>query len=127
LAELTAEGRIRRVAPRRYVSVSEPKTEATVRAAWATIVQRLFRASSITHRTALEFVPSPAGEVFITAGSNREVPYPGPYAPTLPAIALSEIDSKASGPAKQDADQVNRSGVAFEVQQDGSGRVGSGR
>jgi len=77
LAELRAQGRIRAVGPRLYASVPEAETAATVRKAWSAIVQRLFPDSLITHRTALEFVPSAAGEVFINASSNREVRYPG--------------------------------------------------
>jgi hypothetical protein len=77
LARLKAQDRIRLVGPRLYVSVPEAETEATVRRSWSTIVAHLFPDALITHRTALEFVPSPSGEVFITASSNREVRYPG--------------------------------------------------
>lgn len=77
LAELKAARRIRRVGPRLYVSVPASKTKATLRQAWSTIVARLYPGALISHRTALEFVPSPAGEVFITGSANREVRYPG--------------------------------------------------
>lgn len=77
LAALKAAHRIRQVGPRLYVSVSKDRTAATLRQAWSTIVARLFPDALISHRTALEFVPSPKGEVFITASSNREVRYPG--------------------------------------------------
>jgi hypothetical protein len=77
LATLKAAGRIRLVGPRLYVSVPDADTAATVRRSWSTIVARLFPAALVSHRTALEFVPSPAGEVFITGTSNREVRYPG--------------------------------------------------
>jgi hypothetical protein len=77
LAQLKAAGRIRRVGPRLYVSVPEAETEATIRRAWSTIVAHLFPDAIVTHRTALEFIASPNGEVFITGSSNREVRYPG--------------------------------------------------
>lgn len=77
LAELKAAGRIRSVGPRLYVSVPEADTTTTLRQTWSTIVARLFPDALITHRTALEFRPSPAGEIFINASSNREVTYPG--------------------------------------------------
>lgn len=77
LAELKAAGRIRRVGPRLYVSVPEARTEVTLRRSWSTIVARLFPSALVSHRTALEFIPSPRGEVFITGTSNREVRYPG--------------------------------------------------
>lgn len=77
LAALKAEGRIRLVGPRLYVSVSEADTEATVRKSWSIIVSHLFPDALLTHRTALEFIPNPSGEVFLNASSNREVRYPG--------------------------------------------------
>ncbi len=77
LAGLRADGRIRSVGPRLYVSVPAAQTAATIRKSWSTIVARLFPDAFITHRTALEFRPSPAGEVFISGSSNREVTYPG--------------------------------------------------
>ena len=77
LAGLKAEGRIRSAGSRLYVSVPESQTEATLRASWSAIVDRLFPDALITHRTALEFKPSPSGEIFITATGNREVRYPG--------------------------------------------------
>lgn len=63
--------------PRLYVSVPEADTAATLQKTWSTIVARLFPNAFITHRTALEFRPNPAGEIFINASSNREVNYPG--------------------------------------------------
>jgi hypothetical protein len=77
LAELKAAGRIRSVGPRLYVSVSEADTAATLQKTWSTIVARLFPDAFITHRTALEFRPSPTGEVFINARFTRDVKYPG--------------------------------------------------
>jgi hypothetical protein len=77
LAGLKAAGRIRSAGPRLYVSVPRAETAATLRRAWSTIVARLFPDALITHRTALEFMPSPRGEVFITGAAHREVRYPG--------------------------------------------------
>lgn len=77
LAQLKADGRIRLAGPRLYISVPEADSAATVRKSWSTIVARLFPNALLTHRTALEFVPSPNGEVFITGSSNRDVHYPG--------------------------------------------------
>ena len=77
LARLKAAGRIRPAGPRLYVSVREAETVRTIRQAWSTIVARLFPDALISHRTALEFVPSPAGEIFITGHASRKVRYPG--------------------------------------------------
>src|SRR5262245_45000168 len=59
LARLKAMGRIRAVGPRLYVSVPEAETARTLRQTWPAIVDRLFPNALITHRTALEFRPSP--------------------------------------------------------------------
>lgn len=77
IADLKTSGRIRLVGPRLYVSVAERDVAQTVRQAWATIVSRLFPQALISHRTALEFIPSPSGEVFITSTTSRAVEYPG--------------------------------------------------
>jgi hypothetical protein len=77
LARWKAAGRIRSVGPRLYVSVPEAETAQVIQRTWMTIVDRLFPDALITHRTALEFIPSPDGEIFITARTRREVAYPG--------------------------------------------------
>jgi hypothetical protein len=77
LARLKAQGRIHPAGPRLYVSVPEAETARVIRRAWSTIVDRLFPDAFITHRTALEFIPSPAGEIFITSRTRRDVVYPG--------------------------------------------------
>ena len=77
LARWRAEGRIRPAGPRLYVSVPEAETAQTIRRTWSAIVNRLYPDAFITHRTALEFIPSPAGEIFITASTTHEVAYPG--------------------------------------------------
>jgi hypothetical protein len=77
LARLKATGRIRSVGPRVYVSVPAAETPRRLQQAWSTIVARLFPGALLSHRTALEFKPSPDGEIFITARTNRTVSYPG--------------------------------------------------
>ncbi len=44
--------------------------------AWPPVVARLFP-NALTHRTALEYRPSPDGEIFITGRTQRDVRYPG--------------------------------------------------
>lgn len=77
MAALKAAGRIRAVGPRLYVSVTKAETASTLRKTWSAIVARLYPDALVSHRTALEFRPSPSGHVFITASRNREVEYPG--------------------------------------------------
>ena len=77
IAHLKREGQIRPIGPRLYTSVAAGKVADAVRGSWSTIVATLFPRALISHRTALEFKPSPDGEIFITATTNRRVAYPG--------------------------------------------------
>ena len=77
LARLKEAGRIRAIGPRLYASVPDRKLAEAVRGSWSTIVARLFPRALISHRTALEFTPTAAGEIFLTATTNRVVRYPG--------------------------------------------------
>ena len=77
LAELRARGRVRQVGPRLYVSVPPAQVARTLQQAWPAIVARLFPDAFLTHRTALEYRPSPDGEIFITGRAQRDVRYPG--------------------------------------------------
>ncbi len=77
MAALLAEGRIRKVGPRLYASVPDAHVAGAVRASWSTIVGRLFPRALLSHRSALEFTPSPDGEIFLTATTHRAVTYPG--------------------------------------------------
>lgn len=77
LARLKAEKKIRQIGPRLFTSLSASKVEAAARGGWATIVSGLFPGALVSHRTALEYVPSPEGVVFLTGGTNRRISYPG--------------------------------------------------
>lgn len=77
LAEQKRSRRIRRIGPRLYTSVPASKVEATVQGSWTAIVARLFPDTVLSHRSAIEFKPSPTGEIYLTSTTNREVTYPG--------------------------------------------------
>jgi hypothetical protein len=77
VAQLKKQKRIRSIGPRLYASVAPSHTAEAVRASWSGIVTTLFPDALISHRTALEFKPSPAGEVILTSTTNRRVNYPG--------------------------------------------------
>jgi len=48
-----------------------------VRRAWPQIISRLFPKAMITHRTAFDYQPTRDGDVYLTAGTTRDVAYPG--------------------------------------------------
>src|SRR5262245_45445239 len=77
MAQLRTEGRIHRVGPRLYTSLSEDAVPAAARAAWTMIVSALFPGALVTHRTALDYLPSPEGIVYLTSTTNRRLSYPG--------------------------------------------------
>ena len=77
LARLEQSGRIRRVAPRLYSSVPASKVPEAVRSGWSTLVSALFPGALLSHRSALEYRPSPRGEIVLTGTTNRELRYPG--------------------------------------------------
>ncbi len=77
LARLKEEGLIRQLGPRLYTSLSEAEVPAAARAAWATVASTLFPGVLVSFRTALEYIPSPEGVVFLTSTTNRRVSYPG--------------------------------------------------
>jgi len=77
LTRLKKAKRIRKIGPRLYTSVSSNQVAQTVRAHWSTLLSELYPESLLSHRTALEYKPSPDGEVVLTSTTNREVHYPG--------------------------------------------------
>lgn len=77
LARLKKAGRIRRIGPRLYTSLPDAEVAAAAGRAWATIASALFPGALVSHRTALEYLPSPDGIVFLTAKTNRRLSYPG--------------------------------------------------
>lgn len=123
LTELRRTGKIRAVGPRLYVSVPNDQTARTLRAAWAAIVSRLYPDAFITHRTALEFVPSPSGEVFLTAPWSRVVRYPGLVLRFVKGPGPLETDPKfmgvrCSSQARAYLENLNRKKAARSLPQE---------
>jgi hypothetical protein len=77
LARLRAEERIRRIGPRLYTSLPDADVGPAARKAWSTIASALFPGALVSHRTALEYIPSPEGAVFLTSTTNKKHRYPG--------------------------------------------------
>jgi hypothetical protein len=105
LAALKRSGRIRRIGPRLYTSVPPTKVRETVRSAWTSIVDQLFPGALLSHRSALEFAPSPEGELYLTSTTNRAVEYPGLRLKFVRGPAALEDDTRflrlrASSPAR---------------------------
>jgi hypothetical protein len=74
---LKSSGRIRRIGPRLYTSVPEKEEAGAVQAGWRDILTELFPHALLSHRSALEFRPSPEQTLVLTATTNREIQFPG--------------------------------------------------
>ncbi len=77
MARLKREKKIRAAGPRLYTSVPIGHQAEAVRRGWAQIVSNLFPNALLTHRTALEYKPSPKGVVYLTGSARRRLRYPG--------------------------------------------------
>jgi len=76
-SKLIKEGKIRKIGPRLYASVPPSKVASTVRAQWSEIVSELFPDTLLSHRSALEYKPSPSNEIYLTGTTNRKIEFPG--------------------------------------------------
>ncbi len=76
-ARLKKEGRIRSIGPRLHTSLPDAAVAGALRGSWSRVVSTLYPGALVSHRTALEYVPSPEGVIFLTAATRRTVIYPG--------------------------------------------------
>ena len=74
---LIKAGKIRKIGPRLYTSLPASEVESFVRGQWSEIVSELFPDALLSHRSALEFKPSSANEIFLTSTTNRKIEFPG--------------------------------------------------
>ncbi len=88
---------IRKIGPRLFTSVDKKKEKQVVKSSWIEILSNLFPNAFITHRTALEYSPSPGGIIYITGNVRREVNYPGLIIKFL----------KGPSPIESDVDFIN--------------------
>ncbi len=77
ITRLKKDKKIRKVGPRLYTSVPGPDIAAVVRGHWSNIVSQLYPEALLSHRSALEYKPSPTGDIILSSTTNRIVEYPG--------------------------------------------------
>ena len=68
---------IRKIAPRVYTSNLEEAPEKIIRRNWYRIVSELFPEASLSHRSALERMPTPEGHLYLTRSYKNIVELPG--------------------------------------------------
>ena len=77
LNRLVDEGELRKLLPRVYTNNLTDAPERIVRRNLWTLIGKLYPGSLISHRTAIEFQPSPQAVVYLTVSSRRIVRWPG--------------------------------------------------
>ncbi len=77
IAQLKKEKLIRSIMPRVYTSNFEDTDEVIVRRNSLLLMSHLFPGSVLSHRSALEFKPSPMGNYYLTGKQRRVYQWPG--------------------------------------------------
>lgn len=75
--DLEKKGTIKRIAPRLYTSNLAEDPAAIVRRNWYRILATQYPDALLSHRSALEFRPTPEGHIFLTYTYIRNVELPG--------------------------------------------------
>ncbi len=77
IGKLEKQGLLRKIAPRVYTSNLEEASEKVVRRNWYRLVSDLFPGAFLSHRSALERVPTPEGHLYLSYSHKRLVELPG--------------------------------------------------
>lgn len=94
ITALLKEGQIRKIAPRIYTSNFADEPAAIIKRNWFHILSSLYPQALLSHRSALEFVPTSNGHVFLTYTYTEKV--------QLPGLTIQLLE----GPAKIEGDNV---------------------
>jgi hypothetical protein len=77
ITALLREEQIRKIAPRVYTSNFSDEPAAIIKRNWFHILSALYPEALLSHRSALEFVPTASGHVFLTYNYTEKVNLPG--------------------------------------------------
>lgn len=77
IAKLEDQGLVRKIAPRVYTSSLDEAPEKTVRRNWYRLVSELFPDAFLSHRSALERMPTHSGHLYFTRSYKGVVELPG--------------------------------------------------
>lgn len=77
LSAYLKEGLIRKIAPRIYTSNLDEEPEKIIRRNWYKIIAHLYPDALLSHRSALEFKPTPEGHIFLTYSYTKNINIPG--------------------------------------------------
>lgn len=77
ITELLNSGKIRKLIPRVYTSNLNDKDNEIIRRNLLPIIAKLFPESTLSHRSAFEYNPSPLSNLYLTGKNRRVYKWPG--------------------------------------------------
>jgi hypothetical protein len=77
IRKLEDQGLIRKIAPRVYTSSLEEPPEKILRRNWYRLISDLFPDAFLSHRSAMERIPTPEGHLYLTRSYKNTVGLPG--------------------------------------------------
>ncbi len=92
ISKLEKSGFIKKIAPRIFSPNLEESSELIIRRNIFLILGKLYPGAILSHRSALEFKPTPTGKIFLTHSYSKNI--------TLPGITIGFL--KGRGPIKGD-------------------------
>lgn len=121
IKKLERLGQLRKIAPRLYSSNMEEKPETIIRRNWYRILSEMYPDAFLSHRSALERMPTPEGHIFLTYTYTDNIMLPGLNihflkgpGPIEPDDALFFGDLRASGLARAYLENLQTSRVTGE-------------
>lgn len=97
LSKLEKEGHIKKIAPRIYTSNLNESAEIIIRRNLFTILGKLYPGAVLSHRSALEFKPTNADQIFLTYTYTKKIELPGITIRFMEGIPAIEGDNPFSG------------------------------
>src|SRR5687768_1013323 len=94
ISTLLNKGEIRKIAPRIYTSNFSDQPAEIIKRNWFHILSGLYPEAMLSHRSALEFMPTPKGHIFLTYTYTEKV--------RLPGLTIQFLE----GPSKTEGDNV---------------------
>lgn len=74
---LEAKGEIRKIAPKIYTSNFQDTPETIIRRNWLQVLSNQYPGAMLSHRSALEYKPTPTGHIFLTYTYTKNITLPG--------------------------------------------------
>jgi Fic family protein len=97
LSKLEEEGQIKKIAPRIYTSNFNESEEIIIRRNIFTILGKLYPGAVLSHRSAVEFKPTTANQIFVTYTYTKKIELPGITIRFMEGMPAIEGDNPFSG------------------------------